>query len=667
MEGQYDDAIPAIDEAWEASADWSEDNIILFRCLMQCHWPIKTDYLNKFLDTSKDYYGNNLGGFWKDVLWVASYCYEMEDVKQASALMKKAIKGAKQASCTFDNQREKDLFFVMYYDLYARIESKYGSTTRSISALKKSCQLKRELYGDTSIEYIDGLVQIANAYADYSQPQKAIKYHNEALTALSENVKAAFRMKDELQREQYWASVLPYFEGTLDAVFFSKALGRRQQAISEAAYNAILLSKAALLSASEQKEGYDYVTISDIITRMEPEDVCIEFFRTRTGNYGALLMKKEWNAPRLVRLDRAFPFQGHKESLDAAIPYTPPFEDNEDYLEFLQALGQTVWPRALTKWFPTKGTGRVYFATAGKLDLCPIECLPLSQSSGQYVEQAYDIYRLSSTRELVVQGKGAPLSHVALIGGINYQMDSTQAARSALAVAKEVSRQAPFIRLRDEEYERMLLNGEVEHDDVFPPLPGTLIEVCQIDSLLSHQADMLTGEFALREGLISIAAQSSTLVLSTHGFSLEKEQEKEKADPSFRDPLSLCGVLLAGYDTADGPQSKYLLARQIVGEDLSSIKLAVLASCNSMGSTLQKDGVYGLMRAFKIAGSAGVIVTMWPIDDRVSNLFISSLFSSMKEDDEDIATSFRKAREITRNKYPGIYLWSPFVLIDGLQ
>lgn len=647
-----------------------ESTLHRMRAELQQRNNLDADDLTSFLEKSKAFYGEDDGRYWTDLLWVASYCYDYGDVAQAATLMKTAKKGSISSSAHFYGE-DKSIFLMMYYDLYARIELKYGSVPKGISALKKSCQLKKGHYGETSLEHVDALVQIANAYANYSKPDKAIEYHNSALTALSENVKTAFREKDELQREQYWALVSPYFEGTLDAVFFTRAIEGRQKAISRAAYDAILLSKAALMSASSMKGDYDYVTTSEIAERMGNEDVCVEFFHTRTGNYGALVLKKEWQTPRCVRLDRNFSFLGQKLTFDDAIPYTPPYEDNPDYLEFLRSLGRTVWPRELTRWFPTKGAGRVFFATAGKLDLCPIECLPLSSDGRQlYAEQAFDLYRMSSTRELAVRKTGNLLQHVGLIGGIDYQLNSAQVEQSIRALEKEGGGQSEYIRLKDSAFERSLASGKAISEIVFPPLPGSLSEVNHIDSLLSHQADILTGSYAVQKGITTLLARSSTIVVSTHGFGLEDIAEKLGNDVNTlvnKDPLLSCGVLLAGDDSNSGPLSRFYYARQIVEQDLSHVRLAILASCNSLGGTLQKDGVYGLMRAFKLSGTLSVIVSMWPIDDNVSNLFMKTLFKFLTEGGNDVYSSFRMSRETIRQQYPNVYQWSPFVLIDGLQ
>lgn len=643
--------------------DVSEQDLVLQRHAIQNDENITEESLNGFLESSKILYGKTDLRFWNDVLWVASYCFDAGDIKQARTLLRQCLNEQKKVVSPNDKKTIR-LFQIMSLELRARIHGAMDNDYKSVNEFKSLSELKKEYYGEASMEYIESLIDVANAYTRYGKSKQAVRYHISALSALCENVKERFRSLDEKGREQYWYSVSPYFEGTLDAAFFSTILDKYHRNLVESAYNTILISKSALLSAAKQGPLYEYVTVSDLQNSIGENDVCVEYFRTRSDNYGALVLKKDWDTPRLVRLPRSFEYQNQITTLEEALPFTPPVYENEDYQEYLHGLSQVIWPEQLIRFFPDKGQGRVYFSTAGELDLCPIECLPLYAPSGgrQIVEQRFDVSRLSSTRELVrktVHNCGV-LSRVSLVGGVNYQIDSADADYYCRMIKACIAKGEEFLRMRDFEYERRLidgLNANADKDD-YSPLPGSLKEVNFVDSLLSNNANVLTGGYAVRFGVEEIFKRASTLLMSTHGYN--------KVSTNDNDPLSSCGLLIAGADTKDALASKWFSAREISDLDLSGVQLAILASCNSMGDTIKKDGVYGIMRAFKIAGAGSIIVTMWPISDTVASLFSSSFFSKIAEGNS-IQDAFLFAREQMRAAEPSPYYWAPFILLDGQQ
>lgn len=644
----------------------AEQRLNAWRSRLQSDETLDHQDLNAFLAESKACFGDADLRHLTNVLWVASYCYERGDLVQSSALLRAAKKSWKNNA--HHPEDEKDAVFqIMYYDLAGRLDISRRRADKAITAFKKSSALRKDYYGGNSFEYVEGLLLTAESYTIFSKPNKAVHYHNQALTALSETIKEKFRQLDETGRDRFWEYVSPYFEGTMDAVFFSAQNRRQSRKVTRSAYDAILLSKSALLSASVLNQKYGYTRASEIAAVMNDEDVCVEFFRTHHGNYGALVLKNT-GEPLIIRLGGEVPFAGRPVKLDDVLPYSPPLEANNDFLDFHRALGSVIWPERLTRHFPRMGEGRVFYSAAGKLDLYPIDCLPSindEKGKGLFVGQIYDLSRLSSTRELVSPRQEVPLfSRVVLLGGVNYQADSSVVRSANTAVQEALENPLGFIRCRDKAYESLLLGGIAASDSDYAPLPSSLREICYVDSLLSGKTHILTGSYATKEAFARIVSNSSLLVLSTHGYT---DVGHASGDASQKeDPLERCGILLAGTDSPEDSQSRYLSARQIANMDMSHVQLAVLASCNSMGSTLQKDGVYGLMRAFKLAGVKSVVATMWPISDEVTSLFLESFFSSIVEEGKDIRAAFYDARERIRSKYVKEYYWSPFVLIDGL-
>lgn len=98
--------------------------------------------------------------------------------------------------------------------------------------------------------------------------------------------------------------------------------------------------------------------------------------------------------------------------------------------------------------------------------------------------------------------------------------------------------------------------------------------------------------------------------------------------------------------------------------DLSDTELVVLSACDTgLGDCESIDGVYGLSRAFKIAGAHTIVMTLWKVNDLVTKEFMCEFYGQIKEGLE-YHEAFRIAQKKLRLKYQDPLLWAPFVIID---
>jgi CHAT domain-containing protein len=66
------------------------------------------------------------------------------------------------------------------------------------------------------------------------------------------------------------------------------------------------------------------------------------------------------------------------------------------------------------------------------------------------------------------------------------------------------------------------------------------------------------------------------------------------------------------------------LARPVAGDALALARRA--GTCS--GTDLKDgEGVMGLERAFRVAGARSMVMTVWPVDDRVTRDFMRGLYS----------------------------------------
>jgi CHAT domain-containing protein len=65
--------------------------------------------------------------------------------------------------------------------------------------------------------------------------------------------------------------------------------------------------------------------------------------------------------------------------------------------------------------------------------------------------------------------------------------------------------------------------------------------------------------------------------------------------------------------------------------DLEGTQLVVLSACNTgVGDTAANDSVYGLRRAFLLAGARQQMVSLWPIQEGPANDFLRAFYERMQ-------------------------------------
>ena len=144
-------------------------------------------------------------------------------------------------------------------------------------------------------------------------------------------------------------------------------------------------------------------------------------------------------------------------------------------------------------------------------------------------------------------------------------------------------------------------------------------------------------------------ARHRYVLMSAHGF-LSTEAP------------SLSAVVLGQRDLtpeADG----YVTAAEWTSYTLRS-DLIVLSACETgVGRVIEGEGVAGLPYALFVAGNRNALLTLWPVADRSTALFVSRFFGHLRSGLSQSAALTRTKREFaSKGAYAAPFHWSPFVL-----
>lgn len=89
----------------------------------------------------------------------------------------------------------------------------------------------------------------------------------------------------------------------------------------------------------------------------------------------------------------------------------------------------------------------------------------------------------------------------------------------------------------------------------------------------------------------------------------------------------------------------------------------MLSACETgLGDIKGSEGVFGLQRAFKMAGAQYLIMSLWQVPDKETAEFMGYFYKTLTKK-KDIKYAFQKAQRIMSKKYDP-YFWAAFVLID---
>ncbi|GAB6042989.1 CHAT domain-containing protein [Endothiovibrio diazotrophicus] len=304
----------------------------------------------------------------------------------------------------------------------------------------------------------------------------------------------------------------------------------------------------------------------------------------------------------------------------------------------------------------------LYVAPDGPLELAPLARLRLAD--GRYWAERQSLRRLRTGRDLLPSHRGRTGEGMVAYGGVDYgAYPETKGATTPGTAA--AGTQTPLLaanqRLRDER-------------GAFSTLAHTRAEAEEVARYFwdhyRHQPQVFRDREATESRLKGLSAPPKVLHLATHGFFLNQNRERTER------PATLSGVALAGANlgmagkrSAAG-EDGILYALEAQDLNLEGTELVTLSACDTgKGRVDYTEGVFGLTRAFHIAGARNVMMTLWPIDDALGREFMAEFYRRWFEDpDQPPADALRATRlawiksDDPQRRDPRH--WAPYVLVE---
>lgn len=572
--------------------------------------------------------------------------------------------------------------------------------------LTQALSIRSATLGENHPDYASALESLAILYWKKQQYAQASTYYRNAMKKYLIQVSNQFPAMSEHEKTVFWNLIQPKFERLYNYVLQASA---QDPTLLTDMYNAQLITKALLLSStskvrqtilssnnpklialynkylaqkeylarvytmskteleeqkinvdslekaanatekqlSEQSQEFNQnihkkiIKTTDIQQNLKDNEAAVEIFRIRYYHkafsedsviYAALILKKPSSNPEKVILPNGTGLETtyagyYRKAIKAKL------DDEESF-------------NAYWKPIHTQLTGKthIYVSLDGIYNQISLNGLRINKD--KYLIDEYDISVVTNTKEVVkiAQRKSTKPNYVYMIGNPDYQMGAN--------VSK------PTIK----------------------DLPGTKVEIETIQKLLSAKNCKVETylQQSAKEDAVKKINQPDVLHIATHGFFLANvNKNKEKifgieADKAKEMPMLRSGLMFAGAEatvqniksTEISTESNGIFtAYEAMNLNLNNTKLVVLSACETgLGEIKSGEGVYGLQRAFQIAGTETLVMSLWKVADEQTQELMTLFYQKWLNSNNKHA-SFIEAQKELKKKYPQPYYWSAFVLV----
>ena len=403
-------------------------------------------------------------------------------------------------------------------------------------------------------------------------------------------------------------------------------------------------------------------TWKNVQAQLKKDQAAIELVRFRnydpggTGKfedkitYAALILTQEMaDGPELVLINNGKELENrYLSNYRNAIRFQ--IEEDFSYDQF--------W-RPIKKGLPA-GIKKVYFAPDGVYNQVSLNTFQNPETK-KYLLEEVEINSLTNTKELLEQPTSSGKDGDAYLFGFpDYNLGFYNKPKSMSVPEKNLDRGL-----------RGTLRSFIRGNELLVMLPGTKKEVEEIDSILTQtkqKSRVFLGEEALEHNVKSVASPK-VLHIATHGFFLEDNQlpEDEGSTAYVRNPLLRSGLIMAGVnkflsDEDFSGEDGILTAYEAMNLDLRNTDVVVLSACETgLGTVKNGEGVYGLQRAFKVAGAETIIMSLWEVDDAATQELMTEFYNQWLKGKEK-NQAFRDAQLTLMKKYDYPFYWGAFVM-----
>ena len=353
--------------------------------------------------------------------------------------------------------------------------------------------------------------------------------------------------------------------------------------------------------SSDFSQGYtaDKLNFKQVAALLSDQEAVIEFIRIRSydkeftadSKYAALVLTKGAASPKLVVLDNG----------------------NQLETRYAKYYRNSVQQKAVDEFSYDQFWARIEPALAGKKTLYisadgvynQISLNTLKKTGGDYLLNRYDMVLVGNSKDVI-----------------------------ALKNQKTVASKKTAFLLGFPDY----------GGNAVAPLPGTKLEIENIAKILKTGGYQTTPylQKAATEAVIKTLKGPAIVHIATHGYfqedvenaSVGVHQENAKNNPLLRSGLLLAGAspTIRGdvMPNLESNDNGVLTAYEAMNLSLDGTEMIILSACETgLGDVRAGEGVYGLQRAFLVAGAKAMVMSLWKVDDAATQALMTNFYTNL--------------------------------------
>jgi len=568
-------------------------------------------------------------------------------------------------------------------------------TAEAEPLLKQTVEIRSKTLGENHPEYVNSLEGLGLLYWQTGKYKEASEFLKLGLNKNVEQINSYFAPMSEAEKAKFWDKIRPKF---LKFNSFVCEAYKSDPSLAGDLYNYQLISKALLLNSSN-KIKQEILNSGDQVLITE---------------YKQWLDEKE-NLGRLYSLSKAELEQEHinvdslelvcnqrekKLSAKSSLFSQGLNTNNKSYKDIQQVLTSSESAVEIIQFnkFNKVFTDTVFYLALVLTKETEVPKLVLLENGKQLEKRFYNIYKNSIKQRLkdensyqqfwskIDQELGTIKNIYVSLDGIYNQINlntlsSPQGTLIDLKNIRIVTNTKDIIELKNRTKltagNSAVLVGFPDYgpSGSIPKLPGTKTEIEGIKSILTlNKCNSKTYLAAdANEANLKEIDNPKILHIATHGFFLPENDEttEEKvfgieSSKSKENPLLRSGLMMSGAEFAMEGKSEngILFAYEAMNMSLDKTEIVVMSACETgLGDVKNGEGVYGLQRAFQVAGAKAIIMSLWKVNDQATQQLMTSFYKNYSITG-DKNSAFKKAQQELKNKFKDPYYWGAFVMIE---
>lgn len=702
--GQYDEAVSAIQKASTMAAgelrEKGRDNVS-FKINEGLIYYSSGDYeqaeiiFNEVLELKRKRMAKNQTDYANVENYLASVLMESGKTGQVPELLNDALRIFEKKYSSSHPAYIKTQHNLGRYHIYT------GNLADAAAVLQEVNLNYEQVFGVNHPDYLSSLEDLAVVSWKQGYYETATTRFEQVISSNLELVEKYFGAMSEYEKAQYWAKVRP---SILKFYAYAVERGNEDPALLSSMYNIHLKTKGILLSASTKVREQILQSDNDNLKAVykswvESKEQLILYYSYSKQQ----LIEQKIDLPALENEANGLEKELSRLSADFAqsnkLP-TATLADIRSKLGSKDAAIEIVGYPAFDRSF---GEGKNYAFLIVHSSQAHPELVLLE--NGKELDQRYaKAYRrmvqIRADDKITYDKFWKPIDdkltgkenvHLSL-DGVYYQVNVGALKRADNTYVSDAFNLHLYASTRDllKEKQNTISNKKADFfgypnfgvQGLLAALPGTKEEIDAI-SKITRAKGFTTSIFmqkqASEENFKKIKSPS-LLHIATHGFFLEESQSTgEKVfgievNQAKENPLLRSGLMLADAEQtmkaatqgteANSANNGVLTAYEVLTLDLENTNLVVLSACETgLGEIKSGEGVYGLQRAFQVAGAESVIMSLWKVSDEATKQLMTKFYQEWMNG-KPKEEAFFTAQKSLRQDFPEPYYWGAFVMLN---